>query len=199
MQVTADEQIPQPRATFTDMKESTAADFEICKPQMYAFATDLPSRVMAHMQLLEGATDGYAVDRLTHCLQTAALAESAGKSDDYVLCALIHDIGDTLGSFNHQDIAAAILKPFVPENLHWMIAHHAEFQGQYFFEHLGLDPRSFEQYLGSPFFDLTQEFVSEYDSPAFDPHFDTPPLEHYAPLIKEMMTLPRYSIYKVDE
>jgi len=38
-----------------------------------------------------------------------------GRDQEYVVCALLHDIGDTLGAFNHPDIAAAILKPFISE------------------------------------------------------------------------------------
>jgi predicted HD phosphohydrolase len=156
---------------------------------------DLPTRVLAHLRLLDGDFCGFAVDRLTHSLQTAARAERAGRDDRYVLAALLHDIGDTLGSFNHADIAAAIVKPFVSPEVHWMVEHHAEFQGYYFFHHLGLDRDIREKYRGQPEFDLTAEFCSEYDSPAFDPAYDTPPLEHYEPLVRELMVSPIRSIY----
>jgi predicted HD phosphohydrolase len=183
------------RATFTDMAESTQQDWHIIATHQATYMVDLPSRVLDHLRLLDGDFCGFGVDRLTHSLQTAARAERAGRDDRYILCALLHDIGDTLGSYNHADIAAAIIKPFVAPELHWMVEHHAEFQGYYFFHHLGLDRDMRERYRGMREFDLTEEFCAEYDSPAFDPSYDTPPLEHYEPLIRELMVHPIRSIY----
>lgn len=87
---------------------------------------------MKHLTLLDGDFGGFPVDRLTHCLQSATLAHKDGKDEEYVVCCLLHDIGDTLGTYNHADIAASILQPFVSEQNHWMIKHHAIFQGYYF-------------------------------------------------------------------
>jgi predicted HD phosphohydrolase len=144
--------------------------------------------VLDHLRLLDGDFGGFAVDRLTHSLQTAHRAERAGRSDQYVLCALLHDIGDTLGPYDHASIAAAIVKPFVPAELHWMVAHHAEFQGYYFFHHLDGDRNVREQYRGLPEFDLTAEFCAEFDQNSFDPAYPTPPLDHFAPLVAQLMS-----------
>jgi predicted HD phosphohydrolase len=156
----------------------------------------LPDRVLAHLRLLGEDSGGFAVDRLTHSLQTAARAENAGRDDAYVLCALLHDIGDTLGAYNHADVAASIVKPFVSEELHWMVEHHAEFQGYYFFHLIGLDRNTRDKYAGHPQYDATAEFCADFDSPAFDPAYKTPPLEHYEPLVRSMMASPIRSIYK---
>jgi predicted HD phosphohydrolase len=184
------------RASFTTMQQGTAEDWAIIGTHAAEFMAALPDRVLTHLRLLGGDFGGFAVDRLTHSLQTAARAERAGRDDAYVLCALLHDIGDTLGAYNHADVAAAIVKPFVSEDLHWMVEHHAEFQGYYFFHYLGLDRDMREKYRGQPQFDLTAEFCAEYDSPAFDPAYPTPPLEHYEPLVRSMMAAPVRSIYK---
>ena len=82
---------------------------------------------------------GFPVDRLEHSLQTATRAERDGRDDEYVLCALLHDIGDTLSPYNHPDIAAGILKPFVSEANHFMVEQHGVFQGYYFWHHIGMD------------------------------------------------------------
>ena len=112
------------RATFTNMETSTPQDWAIIAGQFGRYATGLPDRILAHLRLLDGDFGGFPVDRLTHSLQTATLAHRDGRDEEYVVCALLHDVGDTLGSYNHPDIAAAMLKPFVsPENL-WMIEHH---------------------------------------------------------------------------
>src|SRR4030095_11904581 len=102
------------------------------------FFTKLPARVLEHLRLLAGDTGGYAVDRLTHSLQTATRAQRDGRDDEYVVCALLHDIGDTLACTTHADPAAPVLQPFVSERNHWIVAQHAIFQGYYFFHHLGL-------------------------------------------------------------
>jgi predicted HD phosphohydrolase len=181
------------------MQESTAEDWARIGMHAAESMAGLPDRVLAHLRLLGGDFGGFAVDRLTHSLQTAARAERAGRDDAYVLCALLHDIGDTLGSYNHADIGAAIVKPFVSPELHWMVEHHAEFQGYYFFHHIGLDRDVRERHRGHPQFDLTAEFCADYDSPAFDPAYSTPPLEHYEPLVRSLMAAPVRSLYKAAD
>ncbi len=89
--------------------------------------------------MLERDHGGFPVTRLEHSLQTATMAEEDGRDAEYVLCALLHDIGDTLAPYNHPDIAAGILKPFVSPANHWMVQHHGIFQGYYFWHHIGLD------------------------------------------------------------
>jgi len=187
------------RATFTTMAKGTKEDWQIIGTHTAQMMVGLPDRVLTHLRLLDGDFGGFPVDRLTHSLQTAARAERAGRDDAYVFCALMHDIGDTLGSFNHADVAAAIVKPFVSPELYWMVEHHAEFQGYYFFHHLGLDRDMRERHRDHPQYDATVEFCAEYDSPAFDPSFATPPLEHYEPLLRSMMASPINSIYLRDD
>src|SRR5258705_3780335 len=125
--------------TFTRMQDATREDYKVIGRHSLEFFTGLPDRILRHLELLDSDTGGYAVTRLTHSLQTATRAERDGRDEEYVVCALLHDIGDTLGTFNHPDIAAAIVKPFVSEANHWMVAHHGIFQGYYFFHHLGMD------------------------------------------------------------
>ena len=113
-------------------------------------------------------------------------------------CALLHDIGDTLGSFNHADIGAAIVKPFVNEDYHWMVEKHAIFQGYYFFHFLGLDRDLRDQFAGHPYYDLCAEFCVEYDQPAFDPAYPTMALDDFEPLLRDFFRSPKQSIYKRD-
>src|ERR671919_732829 len=117
------------RATFTAMTEGTQEDWNLVAGAAIEHFAGLADRVIDHLRLLDGDFGGFRVDRLTHSLQTATRAHRAGRDDEYVACALLHDIGDTLGSYNHSDIAAAILRPFVSEENHWMVEQHAVFQG----------------------------------------------------------------------
>ena len=184
-----------PRASFTSIEQSTAKDWGIIAANLLPFARTLPDRVMAHLRLLDGDFGGFPIDRLQHCLQTATLAHRDGRDDEYVVCALLHDIGDTLGTFNHPDIGAAILKPFVSTENHWMVEKHGIFQGYYFFHHLGMNRDMREQFRGHPNFERTAEFCAKYDGPAFDAAGETLPLEFFEPMLRKLMAQPRNTIY----
>lgn len=184
------------RASFRSMRESTRADWDIIVERYQPFARELPDRVLAHLKLLGGDSGGFAVDRLHHSLLTATLAHKGGEDEEYVVCALLHDIGDTLGSWNHPDVSAAILKPFVCEANHWMVEKHGIFQGYYFFEHVGLDRDMREQFRGHPHFERTARFCEIYDNPAFDPKMECAPLEFFEPMLRRVFAAPKNSIYK---
>jgi len=183
-------------ATFTRMQDSTAADWQKIGGEFMPFARQLPDRLMAHLQLLDGDYGGFPVDRYTHSLQTATRALKDGRDDEYVACALFHDIGDTLGTFNHFDIAAAILKPFVSAENHWMVQNHGIFQGYYFFHHIGLDRDLRDQFRGHPNYERTVEFCELYDNPAFDPKGETLPMSEFEPIVRRVFGQPKNSIYK---
>jgi predicted HD phosphohydrolase len=183
-------------ATFNDMALSTQEDWAIILNEQLPYASAGGKRVLAHLRLLDGDYGGFPVDRLTHCLQTATRAHRDGRDADYVVMALLHDIGDTLGAFNHPDIAAAIIKPFVSEELHWIVQHHGIFQGKNFFHHIGLDPDMREKFRGHEHFAATEEFVEKYDCPAFDPNYDSLPLEFFQPMVMKLFERPLNSIYK---
>jgi len=184
-----------PRASFTTMERSTPEDWGIIGMNFVEFARHLPDRVLAHLRLLDGDYGGFAVDRLQHSLQTATFAVRGGEDEEYVVCALLHDIGDTLGSFNHADIGAAVLKPFVSEANHWMLEKHGIFQGYYFFHHLGMDRNARDQFQGHPWFDRTARFCELYDGPAFDPKGEILPLAHFEPMVRRVLAAPRQTIY----
>ncbi|WP_269716553.1 HD domain-containing protein [Caulobacter sp. NIBR2454] len=183
------------RAKFHAMTEGTVEDWGIIAQASMEFGRELPTRLIAHLKLLQGDCGGFAVDRLEHSLQTATRAHQDGKDEEYVVCALLHDIGDILGPRNHADIAAAIVQPFVSEQNHWMVAQHAIFQGYYFFDHLGLDKNMREQFRGHPAFEHTAQFCHIYDQPAFDPAFKSMPLEAFEPMLQRVMSTPKRSIY----
>jgi predicted HD phosphohydrolase len=184
------------RATFTRMEESTAEDWRRIAGEYAPFVKALPDRLIAHLKLLEGDYGGFPVDRYTHSLQTATRALRDGRDEEYVVCALLHDIGDTLAPFNHFDVAAAILKPVVSEANLWMIQHHGIFQGYYFFHHLGLDRDLRDQFKGHPHYARTEEFCALYDNPAFDAKAETLPISEFEPMLRRVFAQPRNSIYK---
>jgi predicted HD phosphohydrolase len=189
---------PQSRATFASMEQAKAEDWAVIGKHFFRYGKGLPDRVLAHLKLLDGDYGGFPIDRLQHSLQTATRAHQAGESEEYVVAALLHDIGDTLGSYNHPDVAAAILKPFVDEKLHWIVEHHGVFQGYYFFHYLGLDRDMREQYRGHPQFEDTARFCQVYDQAAFDESFESAPLEFFEPMVRRVFAAPKRSIYVTE-
>src|SRR5215468_4789535 len=181
------------------MEASTQADWQIIGAEFVRFASGLPDRVLKHLALLDGDYGGFPVDRLTHSLQTATLAHADGRDEEYVVCALLHDIGDTLGSFNHADIAAAVLKPFVSEANLWMVEKHGIFQGYFFFHHLGMDRNMRDQFRGHPYYERTEEFCAKYDGPAFNPRGEVLPLSFFEPMVRRLCAAPKRTIYTYME
>lgn len=186
---------PGDRARFTAMTEGTPEDWATIAGHFREFSHGLPVRVLTHLRLLEGDYGGFPVDRLEHSLQCATRAHRDGRDEAYVVMALLHDIGDTLGSYNHPEIAAAMLRPFVSEELHWIAQHHGAFQGYYYFHFLGMDRDLREQYRGQPHFEACAEFCEKYDQSAFDPAYDSAPLDFFAPMVERVMARPINSIY----
>ena len=172
---------------FTAMVEGTREDWLRIARAQKQLIDGLPDRVLAHLQLLEGDFGGYAVDRLTHSLQTATRAERDGRDEEYVVCALLHDIGDTLAPFNHPALAATILKPFVSRENHFIVRNHQDFQGYYYYHHLGMDQNARERFRGEEYFDATAEFCEKYDQNSFDPDYDTLPLEHFRDAVRRVL------------
>jgi predicted HD phosphohydrolase len=175
------------RATFTKFEDSTQDEWAEIIRQLPVTQAMAGQNVIDQLQLLERDHGGFPVSRLEHSLQTATRAERDGRDEEYVLCALIHDIGDTLAPYNHPAIAAALLKPFVSEANHWMVEQHGIFQGYYFWHYLGADRNARDAFRDSPYYDYTEEFCAKYDQVAFDPDYRSAPLAHFEPLIRQYL------------
>ncbi len=186
---------PSERAQFKSMAESTKDDWMKIAAASAPFNRELPNRVLAHLQLLKGDCGGFAVDRFEHSLQSATLAHRDGMDEEYVVCALMHDIGDILASASHAELGATVMRPYVSDENYWMMAHHGIFQGYYFFHYLGLDRNMRDQFRGHPSFERTAMFCARHDQNAFDPNYDTMPLEAFVPMVQRVMARPKNSIY----
>jgi predicted HD phosphohydrolase len=128
---------------------------------------------------LDESLSGYQVTRLGHSLQSATRAERDGADTDWIVSALLHDIGDIFAPYNHDEYAAAILKPFVREQCTWVVEKHGDFQMIYYGEHVGADPLKRNTYTGHPYFDDCVAFCARWDQASFDPAYDTLPLDHF--------------------
>ena len=144
------------RARFTRMRDGTAEEFALIHAGETEYASGLPGRVLGAVRSLEtGGAPGYAVNRLEHSLQSATRAERDGKPVDYIVAALVHDIGDSLAPYSHGSYAAAVLRPFVSEELCWIVSHHPLFQMYYYGPHMGGDKHARDEFAGHPWFDAT--------------------------------------------
>jgi predicted HD phosphohydrolase len=170
------------------MDQSTAEQWAVIGKETYEHQGRVAESVLDMLRSLAGITDGFAVDQLTHSLQTATLAERAGADPDVVFASLLHDIGKAVSVPNHPEIAAAIIKPYVREDVYHMIRAHQDFQGRHYYAHFGADPDAREKYRGEPWYELAEQFADEWDQIAFDPNYDTLPLEHFEPLVREKLS-----------
>jgi predicted HD phosphohydrolase len=183
------------KASFNKMSESTQQDWQVIMAEQTSFFTKLPDRILTHLSLLNNDYGGFPVDRLQHSLQTAELAANAGEDDEYVVCALLHDIGDTLGTTNHPDVGAAILQPFVSEANHWMVKHHGIFQGYNFFHHIGLERNLRDQFINNEHYERTERFVNLYDDLAFDNTKPKLSLDLFEKQVRKVFSDPKNSVY----
>lgn len=180
-------------STFTRMDESTPEEWAVIGAETMKNQPRVAERVLGMLRSLQDITDGFATDQLTHCLQTATLAERAGADPEVVVAALCHDVGKAISVPNHPRIGAEILKPYVRDEVYKMILVHQDFQGRHYYEHFGGDPDAREQHrdaLTADEFALAERFADEWDQVAFDPAYDTLPLEHFEPLVRKVFATP---------
>ncbi|MCD9623120.1 HD domain-containing protein [Rhabdothermincola salaria] len=176
-------------ATFTRMDESTLEDWMEIGAATSANQGRVAERMLELLRALSSITDGFGTDQLTHCLQTATLAERAGADDDVVFAALMHDVGKAISVPNHPAISAEMIKPYVRPEVYAMIRVHQDFQGRHYYAHFGGDPDARDAHraeLSDQEWALAERFADEWDQVAFDPEYDTLPLEHFEPLVRQV-------------
>jgi predicted HD phosphohydrolase len=181
-----------PTPTFTRMDESTAGQWAVIAGETIEHQPRVADAVLAMLRSLASIRDGFAVDQLTHCLQTATLAERAGADDELVVAALCHDVGKAVSVPNHPRIAAEVLRPYVGDDVCWVIEVHQDFEGAHYFHHLGRDRHARDVHRSHPAYALAERFVDEWDQAAFDPDYDTLALAHFEPRVRELFATPSF-------
>ena len=173
--------------SFTAMDDCSQEDADLLWHNHALATKSLVDNILATLARLDEGEIGYKVTRLGHSLQSASRAWRDGADDDWVVAALVHDIGDELAPFNHDEYAAAIIRPFVREQCAWCVAHHATFQ----MVHPGTlsqqRPEARDDFRGNPYFDDCAEFCARWDQPSFDPDYPTMPLEAFEPILRDVL------------
>ncbi len=168
------------RVKFTQMKDGDKEDYDFLTVHETEYAAGTADRLLKALVELDESLSGYQITRLGHSLQSATRAERDGADTDWIVSALLHDIGDIYAPYNHDEYAAAILRPFVREQCSWTVERHGDFQLIYYARHVGADPEKRERHRGHPYFDDCVEFCERWDQSSFDPGYDTLPIEHFS-------------------
>lgn len=148
----------------------------------------VPERVMAMLRQLGEAHQGFAVSQLEHALQTATRAERDGADVDMIVASLCHDIGKTFSNMNHPAIAAEMMRPWVSDEAYWVVKYHQDFQGRHYYGRIGMDPEMRVKHLGNPHYAMAERFADDWDQTAFDPDYQSEPLEHFEPLVRQVFS-----------
>ncbi|HUF55148.1 MAG TPA: HD domain-containing protein [Thermohalobaculum sp.] len=165
---------------FRQMKDGTAEDYALLgqleKPYLAATADRLMSELAAQG---DETMSGYRITRLEHGLQAATRARRDGADTDWIVAALMHDIGDRLAPQNHDRFAAEIMRPFMREEVVWTVEHHGVFQMYYYAHHMGWDRELRERYRDSPYYESCRAFCERWDQSSFDPDYPADPLASF--------------------
>jgi predicted HD phosphohydrolase len=178
--------------SFVNMADGTREDYELLGRYEEAYVATLPDRVLRALEALKASYPGYQVSRYEHSLQSATRAHRDGRDEEYVVAALLHDLGDELAPGTHGEMVGAILRPYVRPELTWIVKHHGVFQLVYYGHHTGQDPNARDRFRDSPWFEGCAEFCELYDQNCFDPAYDSLPLEFFEPMVRRVFAEPRY-------
>jgi predicted HD phosphohydrolase len=182
--------------SFTRMADGTREDYLLLDQAEQDYARGLPERVLEALRKLDHSLAGYRVSRLQHCLQTATRAAADGADDELLLAALIHDIGDELAPYNHAEVAAGIIRPYVRTEVAWIVEQHGLFQTYYYAHHMGGNRNARERLREHQWFGACASFCERWDQASFDPDYPTQPLEAFVPLVHRIFSRkphdPRY-------
>jgi len=179
--------------SFTRMEDGTKEDYQFLEELESDAAKGLADRILEELQSTKNILGGYMINRFAHSLQSATRAYRDDNDEEYVVMALLHDLGDGLAPYNHGELAASVLRPYVSEETYWIVKHHGIFQAYYYAHHLGNDRDARERYKAEPFYAATEEFCAKYDQNCFDPEYENLPLEFFEPMVRQIFNRPAFS------
>ena len=173
--------------SFTQMKDGTREDYELLHELEKPYLAMTADRVLDELRRHgETTLEGYSITRLQHGLQSATRAEEDSVDIDWIVGALLHNIGDGLAPQNHDRFSAEVVRPFVRWEVSWVIEHHGIFQMLYYAHHYGWDKDARDRYRDHPCFDTCAKFCERWDQSSFDPEYPTKPLEYFEPMVRKV-------------
>ncbi len=184
---------------FTAMKDGDKEDYDFLTEHEIAYTKGTAGRLLTALETLDESLSGYQVTRLGHSLQSATRAWRDGADVDWVVSALLHDVGDIFAPYNHDEYAAAILKPFVRAQCTWVVEKHGDFQMLYYGHHVGGNPHKRDAYAGHLYFDDCAAFCERWDQASFDPNYDTLPLDFFRGMVEDVFARAAYDPNVIQE
>ena len=178
--------------SFRRMQDGTREDYALLDRSERDYVLALPDHVLAALRKLDHSLPGYPVSRLEHSLQAATRALKHGADDELIIAALIHDVGDELAPFNHSEIAAGILRPYVRAEVTWIVEQHGLFQTYYYAHHYGRDRNGREQFRDHRWYQACKDFCANWDQCSFDPDYRSEPLSTFEPRLREIFSRPAH-------
>ena len=177
---------------FVQMKDGDKEDYEFLIKHEVEHTKGTADRLIKALVELDEGLSGYKITRLGHSLQSATRAWHDGADIDWIVSALLHDIGDIYAPYNHDEYAASILRPFVREQCSWVVEKHGIFQMIYYGEHVGSNPHKRDKYIENIYFKDCSDFCEFWDQKSFDPDYDTKPIGFFIPLVREIFSRKPY-------
>jgi len=166
--------------TFTAMKDGTQEDYALLDRNEREHFAGTADRLLDEMRRQDEQTiSGYKITRLEHGLQAATRARREGADTDWIVAALLHDVGDGLAPQNHDKFAAEVMRPFMRDEVVWTVEHHGIFQMVYYAHHYGWDPEARQRFKDHPFYGTCADFCERWDQSSFDPDYPMDPLESF--------------------
>ena len=186
--------------SFTQMKDGTREDYLLLEEKEKPYLAMTPDRILDELRRQGEATlEGYRITRLDHGLQAATRALRDGADTDWIVGALLHDIGDGLAPQNHDRFSAEVIRPFVRWDVAWVVEHHGIFQMLYYARHYGWDENAREQFKDHPCFDSCATFCERWDQSSFDPDYATETLETFEPMVRQVFSRKAYDPVLIRE
>jgi predicted HD phosphohydrolase len=184
IQMSASDQV-----SFTRMDQGSFEDYKLLHDLEIDYIKETPRRIIEQLALQgKESLSGYKISRLEHGLQSASRAEKDGADLDWIVAALIHDIGDGLSPQNHDRMAAEIIRPFVREEVAWVVEKHGIFQMKYYAHHYDWDPDKRDEFRNHPYWQSCADFCERWDQTSFDPDYPMKDLDHFAPMVHEVFS-----------
>jgi len=174
------------------MKNGSKEDYLLLDKYEQKYINGTADRILKFMSGLDSTLEGYKITRLEHSLQTATRALNNKASEEMIVAALLHDIGDELAPLNHAEYAATVLKPYVSEKTCWIIEKHGEFQMYYYAHHLGKNRNLRDKYKDHKYYKDTLIFCEDLDQISFDPNFKNLTLKDFEPYVKKIFSRKPY-------
>lgn len=175
-------------AKFTQMIDGDKEDYDFLEKLEIEYASQVGERLYNALLELDNSLSGYQVSRLEHSVQAATRAYREGADVDWIVSALLHDIGDLYAPYEHDQYAAIVIGPYVREQCRWVVEKHGIFQRKYYAEHTGGDPNARDQFSDHPWYSDAVYFCEKWDQTSFDPQYNSLPLVFFKPMLLQVFS-----------